>query len=144
MNPLEAGAWEWPFIERQPVARLATVDTQGKPHIVPIVFAFDESRLFTPIDAKPKRSKPHQLQRVRNIQANPNVAVLFDEYNDDWRKLAWVQVRGVAEFITSGPVQETGLKLLADRYPQYTHQSLAGRPIIVITVLHITGWRATG
>ena len=134
--------WEQQFIERQPIARLATVDTRGRPHIVPVVFAVDGQRLFTPIDRKPKRTGARQLQRVRNIQTNPDVTVLFDEYHDDWNRLAWVQIRGLANFVEAGPERETGIALLVARYPQYTHQSLAGQPVIVITIESMVSWRA--
>ena len=137
------GDWERQFIERQRVARLATVDEKGQPHVVPIVYAFDGERLFTPLDAKPKRVGPHQLRRVRNIQANPHVAVVIDEYSDDWRDLAWVQIRGLATLVPSGPEYQAGLALLEARYPQYAALPLAGRPIMVIQARHITSWQAT-
>lgn len=141
---MESGTWEGSFIERQRVARLATVDEWGRPHLVPIVFAFDGHRLFTPIDAKPKRVSPQRLQRVRNIRVNPQVTVLFDEYSEDWRKLAWVQLRGRAEFVESGPERQAGVELLGGKYPQYTVEALAGKPVIIIKVESLTGWRAEG
>jgi PPOX class probable F420-dependent enzyme len=134
--------WERSLIDRQRVARLATVDETGQPHVVPIVYAFDGQRLFTPVDAKPKRVGPHQLRRVRDLQASPRVAVIVDEYSDDWRDLAWVQIRGRATLVESGPEYDAGLALLEARYPQYTAMPLAGRPLIIIRVQHITGWRA--
>jgi PPOX class probable F420-dependent enzyme len=126
------------------VARLATVDEHGRPHVVPIVYAFVGQRLFTPIDAKPKRAGPHQLKRVRNIQANPYVAVIVDYYEEDWRKLAWVQLRGQAVLAESGQEYATGVALLEARYPQYATMPLARQPIIVVRVEHITGWQAMG
>src|SRR5690242_14851576 len=104
-------AWEAAFVKRQRVARLATVDTHCRPHVVPVVFGFDGQRLFTPIDHKPKRVTSQRLRRVRNIQANPEVTVLFDEYDDVWTRLAWVQVRGLAELIEAGLERETGIAL---------------------------------
>jgi PPOX class probable F420-dependent enzyme len=120
MDPPETDTWERPFIKRQRVARLATVDTRCRPHIVPVVFGFDGQRLFTPIDRKPKRVSAYQLQRARNIQTNPEVTVLFDEYDEVWSKLAWVQVRGLAKFVEEGPNREIGIILLKEKYPQYS------------------------
>jgi len=140
---VDIGDWERRFIERQRVARLATVDEKGQPHVVPIVYAFDGERLFTPLDAKPKRVSPHQLRRVRNIQANPHVAVVIDEYSDDWQDLAWVQIHGRATLVQSGPEYETGVTVLEARYPQYAALPLAGRPIMIIRAHHITSWQAT-
>lgn len=129
-------------MDRQRVARLSTVDAQGWPHIVPIVFALDGQRLYTPIDKKTKRVKPDHLQRVRNIQENPQVTVLFDEYDEDWRKLVWVQIHGMAIFLEAGPDREVGIALLIMRYSQYRTLSLAERPVIAITVQDTVSWRA--
>jgi PPOX class probable F420-dependent enzyme len=139
---LSSDAWEQVFVKRQPVARLATIDPQGRPHIVPVVFALDRQRLFTPIDRKPKRVDPRQLQRVRNIQSTPEVTILFDEYHDDWSKLAWVQIRGLARFVEAGSERDIGIKLLAEKYSQYKNQSLADRPVIVITMESMISWQA--
>ena len=139
---MELSNWESTFIEQQRVARLATVDERGQPHVVPIVYAFAGQRLFTPIDAKPKQVGPHRLKRVRNIRANPRVAVIIDEYSEDWQKLAWVQLRGRAVLVETGSDHSTGVALLEARYPQYATMSLAGRPLIVVRVDYVTSWRA--
>jgi PPOX class probable F420-dependent enzyme len=83
------------------VARLATIDfEEAKPHIVPVVFVFDGNSYFVPIDKKPKRdADPERLRRVRNIQQNPNVALLIDEYNEDWSKLFFVMIQGKGSLI---------------------------------------------
>lgn len=138
---MELSHWERSFIEQGRVARLATVDERGWPHVLPIVYAFDGERLFTPIDAKPKRVGPHQLRRVRNIQANPRVAVIIDEYSEDWHRLAWVQLRGRDALVESGLEQSTGVALLERKYPQYGKMPLAGRPFIIVQVDHVASWR---
>ena len=83
------------------VARLATIDfEEAKPHIVPVVFVFDGNAYYIPIDKKPKRNTdPERLRRVRNIQQNPNVALLIDEYNEDWSKLFFVMIQGKGTLI---------------------------------------------
>lgn len=83
------------------VARLSTIDfEEQKPHIVPVVFVFDGDYYYVPIDEKPKRGKdPELLRRVRNIQKNPNVAILIDEYNEDWSKLSFVMIQGKGHLI---------------------------------------------
>ncbi len=134
--------WERDFITSHRVARLATVDAQGQPHVVPIVYAFDGSLLYTPLDAKPKRVDVHQLQRVKNIRANPHVATVVDDYADDWTQLAWVQIRGTAQLVEEGEAHATGVRLLTAKYPQYQTMPLDDRPIIVITPERITSWRA--
>ena len=83
------------------VARLATIDfEEAKPHIVPVVFVFDGNSYYIPIDKKPKRDNdPERLRRVRNIQENPNVALLIDEYYEDWSKLFFVMIQGKGSLI---------------------------------------------
>jgi PPOX class probable F420-dependent enzyme len=83
------------------VARLATIDfEEAKPHIVPVVFVFDGNSYYIPIDKKTKRdTDPERLRRVRNIQENPNVALLIDEYNEDWSKLFFVMIQGKGSLI---------------------------------------------
>src|SRR5262245_38577020 len=135
--------WERKFISEHRVARLATVDAGGQPSVIPIVYAFDGVALFTPLDAKPKRVAADQLQRVRNINANPNVAVIIDSYSEDSRRLAWVHVRGRARIITNGNKYAAGITLLGAKYPQYEHMPLAGRPLILIEPTGIRSWRAS-
>ena len=135
--------WERQFISEQRVARMATVDASSQPAVIPIVYAFDGAVFFTPLDAKPKRVAADQLQRVRNINANPSVAVIIDSYSEDWRRLAWVHVRGRARIITNGDEYTAGITLLGAKYPQYEHMPLAGRPLILIEPTGIRSWRAS-
>ncbi|MBI4265669.1 MAG: TIGR03668 family PPOX class F420-dependent oxidoreductase [Acidobacteria bacterium] len=122
------------------VARLATADATGQPHVVPVVFAADVQRLYTPIDAKPKRVDPRQLRRVRNLLANPQVAVVVDEYDEDWSRLAWVLVTGRADIVERGEAHAIGVRLLEEKYPQYGAMPLDQRPVIVVTPARVTSW----
>lgn len=83
------------------VARLATIDfEETKPHIVPVVFVFGGNSYYIPIDKKSKKDyDPERLRRVRNIQENPNVALLIDEYDEDWSKLFFVMIQGKGSLI---------------------------------------------
>ena len=128
------------FLWAQRVARLATVDARGRPHVVPIVFAYATSRLYTPVDLKPKAASPRDLQRVRNIVANPQVQVLVDHYDEDWRRLGYVQLRGRAELIERGHEYRRALRLLERKYLQYADLPLQGRPVIKVTVERMVAW----
>ncbi len=86
------------FVEAHPVARLATADAEGVPHVVPICFVVLEDTLYLSIDEKPKQDA-RRLKRLRNIAANNQVAVVVDHYDDDWSQLGWVMLRGPAEII---------------------------------------------
>jgi PPOX class probable F420-dependent enzyme len=121
------------------VARLATVDTHGRPHLVPITFAVDDDRLVTAVDHKPKSTT--DLKRLRNIAANPAVTVLADHYSDDWTTLWWVRADGSAQVIAEGKEYDAALALLTAKYPQYADSTPAG-PIIVVQVESWTGWSA--
>lgn len=128
------------FLAGARVARLATVDGRGRPHIVPIVFALDGNVLYTPVDLKPKSVAPRRLLRVRNILRNPNVQVLLDRYDEDWARLGFVQLRGRAELLESGEEYERALRLLEAKYPQYGALPLVGRPVIKVAVERVVRW----
>jgi PPOX class probable F420-dependent enzyme len=136
-------AWERELIDSKRVAHLATARPDGQPSVVPVVYAFDGLRFLTPLDGKPKRVELGRLRRVRDIRANPHAALVIDRYDEDWRRLAWVQARGRADIVVSGDVYERGILLLAARYPQYATVALAGRPLLVIEVAELRSWRAS-
>ncbi len=99
------------------MARLATVGTAGRPHLVPITFALDGDRIYTVVDAKPKSTT--DLRRLRNITADPRVAVLADHYSGDWDALWWARADGLAAILRHPADMAGPLDLLAARYPQY-------------------------
>ncbi len=119
------------------VARLATADATGVPHIVPIVFAVDGDRIVTAIDGKTKRGGA--LRRLQNIGANPQVSVLVDHYDDDWSRLWWARADGRAQVLGAGADADAALSLLRRRYPQYATVVLPG-PALVIEVERWSGW----
>lgn len=131
------------FLERQRVARLATVDEQGRPHVLPVCFVVVDGALYTPIDEKPKRGDPLTLRRVRNILTHPEVCLVADDYAEDWTRLAWLQVRGSAALAVDPEERGRALAALRARYPQYRSMDLESRPLIRITATHVVGWAAT-
>jgi PPOX class probable F420-dependent enzyme len=125
------------------VARLATLDVKSGPHIVPVCFAYDGKFLYTAIDQKPKRVTPERLARLRNIQAAPRVALLIDEYDEDWTQLWYILIRGKARLLPKSAHKEhTGaIRKLRAKYPQYVRGMLADdAPIIRITPDRIIAW----
>jgi PPOX class probable F420-dependent enzyme len=130
------------FIERARVARLATIDSEFKPHLVPVVFVFDGSHFFIPVDKKRKTAKPEKLKRVRNIQHNPNFALLIDEYSEHWTKLAFVMIQGKASIAnkTEGNIQvRQAYKKLMTKYIQYQKVGI-GEMCIIITPKKVASW----
>ncbi|GAA3799058.1 TIGR03668 family PPOX class F420-dependent oxidoreductase [Streptomyces phyllanthi] len=129
------------------VARLATVGPGGRPHLVPVVFAQHEGTIVTAVDHKPKRS--HRLRRLHNIAAHPAVCLLADAYDENWDHLWWVRADGGARIVSPDTTVEelreeyaAAIELLRRKYPQYASRPPDG-PVIVVTVLHWSGWRAT-
>lgn len=129
------------FVLAQRVARLATTDADGHPHLVPVCYAFDGARFYTPLDEKPKRVDDSKLRRVLNIEARHEAALLIDQYDDDWSRLGYVLVTGRADLI--GPedaAHEQALRLLRERYVQYRTMALETRRVIVITPHNVVSW----
>ncbi|MDQ2883191.1 MAG: TIGR03668 family PPOX class F420-dependent oxidoreductase [Actinomycetota bacterium] len=129
------------------VARLATADALGQPHIVPMVFAVARGRdggdtVYSAVDAKPKRSRA--LRRLANVAANPRVAVLADHYGPDWDALWWVRADGTGRILDADqPEARDAIARLVARYPQYREQPPLG-PVLAIDVARWSSWSAAG
>ena len=108
------------LISRAKVARLATVDQKLYPYVVPVVFVFHENSFFIPLDEKTKTVNPKNLKRVKNIEKNPNVTLLIDKYQNDWKKLFFLMIHGKAKVIDgNSKLMDKIHKLLVSKYPQY-------------------------
>jgi PPOX class probable F420-dependent enzyme len=127
------------FLESRPVGHLATADSGGAPHVVPVCFAMSETAAYITIDQKPK-GNPRGLKRLRNIADNPSAALVADRYDEDWRRLGWVMLRGRAEILEAGAEHDAAQELLRARYPQYRGMRLAELPVIAIRVERVTSW----
>ena len=118
-------------------ATLATVGDDGRPHLVPITFAVEGDLVFTAVDHKPKSTR--RLRRLRNIAQNPRVALLADEYSEEWAQLWWVRADGIAEVIGDAEGMRHPVDALVERYEQYREHRPEG-PVIVIRVDSWSGW----
>ena len=112
------------YLEGARVGRLATADADGRPHAVPVCFAFVGDALVTPVDEKPKAGDPSSLRRVRDVTENPAVALVVDHYSDDWSRLGWVQIRGTASLLS----------------PDHADHALEDRPVVRIDVGSVVSW----
>ncbi|MFF1839741.1 TIGR03668 family PPOX class F420-dependent oxidoreductase [Streptomyces sp. NPDC058231] len=125
------------------VARLATLDTASRPHLVPVVFALDSDTVMLAVDHKPKRTT--RLKRLANIVAHPSVCLLADHYEEDWDRLWWVRADGEARVLPAPdglPEAARRADLLAAKYQQYADHPPDG-PMVEVTVLRWSGWRAS-
>ena len=130
-------------------AVLATIDPDGRPRLVPICLVLDPARpvVFTPLDDKPKRVDDLRgLARVRDLLARPDVTVLADRWDEDWRKLGWLRLGGRADLLepTQAADHATVVAALRAKYPQYVAHDLETRPIIRIAIERVTSWGDLG
>jgi PPOX class probable F420-dependent enzyme len=134
-----AGARE--LVDSLEVARLATVEADGQPHVLPICFVVSGDTLYSIVDGKPKRN-PLSLARLRNIAANPRATVVADRYDRDWTRLAWAMLAGRASLIENDREYEGAVALLAAKYPQYRSARFtpAKNPLIGLRIERVRYW----
>ena len=108
---------------------------------MPVCYAIVGDSLYVTIDEKPKRTDI-PLKRLRNIAENPEIAVTVDRWDEDWRKLAWVMLRGCAEILLEGEEHDRAQGRLRERYPQYRPMDLAPLPVIAMRISRVSAWGA--
>ncbi|MER3486336.1 MAG: hypothetical protein C4345_10540, partial [Chloroflexota bacterium] len=102
-----------------------------------------EPVIVSALDEKPKSVPWHQLARVRRIHANPHVALVIDDYTEDWSCLAFVHLRGEARWVSPGePGHADAIIALRAKYPQYRQMAIEAAPVLWITGLTATSWSA--
>jgi PPOX class probable F420-dependent enzyme len=134
------------FISSHRVARFATADADGQTAVVPICYAVDGEIIYSPVDEKPKRVAPAQLKRVRNIQANPKVSLVIDDYSEDWSKLRFLLITGRGEIIAPQEGAEEharAVALLREKYEQYRLMAIEKSLIIKVTIKSVKRWNAS-
>ena len=129
------------YVRSARVGRLATADEHGRPHAVPVCFALVNDSVVIALDEKPKEVKPTALRRIRDIEANPFVALVVDHYTEEWDDLGWVQVRGRASLLDPNEKKHAeAVAALRDKYTQYYEHNLESRPLIWIDPSHAVSW----
>ena len=130
------------FLIAERVARLATADKSGAPHVIPICFWFDGEQVYFAIDEKPKRRRGLELRRMRNIAENPRVALVIDHYEDDWSQLAYVMIRGTATVVDDNEEYLLVLRNLRDKYRPYRTMQLSRdrNPLVRINPERVNLW----
>ncbi len=129
------------YLDTARVGRLATADSEGRPHVVPVCFTVVADSIVTPLDEKPKDVAATDLRRVRDIRANPRVALVVDHYTEDWNALGWMQVRGTATLVDAErSSHELAVRELRAKYDQYADHALEERPIVRIEPGHVVSW----
>lgn len=131
------------FVLARRVGHLATADAHAVPHVVPhvvpVCFALHDTSAYITIDAKPKRTD-RPLKRLRNIAANPAASLVVDRYDEDWARLGWVMLHGMAEIVAAGAEHDAAQALLRARYPQLRAMDIAGLPVIALRIARVASW----
>jgi PPOX class probable F420-dependent enzyme len=122
-------------VQAHRIGHLATADSLGAPHLVPICFVYDGYAIYSAIDHKPKRRTGYGMKRIRNIVENPRMAFLIHHYEEDWQQLYYVLIRGTATILESGLERQRALLLLEDKYVQYRERQLAQGDGLVIKLV---------
>jgi PPOX class probable F420-dependent enzyme len=130
--------WARELLAAERVARLAYLDGDDRPRVLPVTFASAGDAVWSAIDEKPKRMA--EPARVRFLRRRPEAALVVDRYDDDWSRLAWVQLLGEVEVV---PVEASpeAVKALAAKYEQYARRTPPG-PLLRLTVERALHWRA--
>ncbi len=124
---------------------LATADEAGAPHVIPVCFALGPDSIhgeiiYSVLDQKPKRTSLNRLRRVRNILANPQVALVVDHYEEAWDRLWYILIRGRAELLMDGEERVTAIGQLRRKYDQYQAMDIDDNPVIKITTTGTVAW----
>ncbi len=132
------------FLDRHEVGHLATVGPGGTPHVVPLCYARVGDRLYFVSDDKPKRHGPRRLRRLTNLAATPRAALVVDDYDADWSRLAYLLLHLDAAPVEDADEYAAALDALRHRYPQYRAMSFAPltHPMIRLTPRRAHLWRA--
>jgi PPOX class probable F420-dependent enzyme len=132
--------WADRLLGRARVARLGYLDGDGRPRVLPVTFAVADGFVWSAIDDKPKRRA--EPARVECLRRRPEASLLVDEYDDDWTRLAWVQLLGRVEILRPDEAPDA-LAALAGKYEQYVTRTPPG-PLLRLEVERGSHWRATG
>ena len=137
----ELPSWAAGLLEEARVAHLGLLDQDRRPRVLPVTFVAHAGSLWTAVDRKPKRDPAREPARVRHLRDNPHAALTVDRYDDDWSRLAWVQVLGDAAVLAIED-EPAALAALTAKYPQYEREPPPG-PVLRLQPRRVLCWSAT-
>jgi nitroimidazol reductase NimA-like FMN-containing flavoprotein (pyridoxamine 5'-phosphate oxidase superfamily) len=103
------------FLAGQRVVRVATADRRGAPHVVPVCAVVRDGRLFF--------ASGRDAKKIRNLRANPQLAVVSDDYTEAWDGLRGVLLIGTARLVERGARFRQARRWLYAKYAQYERQA---------------------
>ena len=128
------------FLSEHRVGHLATADAEGRPHVIPVCYVYDGEHIYSALDLKPKRVDAMRLKRVRNIIENDEVALVVDDYSENWEQLAYVLVHAKAAIVTDPGEQTRAESMLRAKYPQYGELLEDGCTVLRLTPTRYVHW----
>jgi PPOX class probable F420-dependent enzyme len=123
------------FVHWARVARMATAGADGRLHNVPISPVFDSGALLIATDVNSRK--------VRNLEANPRVTFVFDEYSEMWDLLRGVVIEGGVRIVREGDEFTRARALLYEKFRQYEIDSPIEQGtsvILVVTPERVMSW----
>lgn len=129
------------LLDEARVGHLGLLDDTDLPRVLPVTFAIARGAVYTAVDQKPKRVPGAELARVRFLRRRPEAAFTVDVYDDDWSRLAWVQLLGRVEVTNAGERTE-GLEALSGKYSQYRERTPEG-PLLRLEPERALSWSAS-
>lgn len=128
--------WALELLETERVGHLGLLDEDEQPRVLVVTYALWEGAIWSAVDRKPKRAA--EPARVERLRRRPSVSFLVDRYDDDWSRLAWVELRGPVSIEPLGPA----LDALAAKYPRYVTERPQG-PLLRLVPERYGCWRAS-
>lgn len=132
--------WAAGLLDQARVAHLGIVDAEGAPRVLPVTFAVHEGAVWSAVDDKPKRRAGSELARLRFVRRRPRCALTVDRYDDDWSRLAWVQLLGDVTVVDAEEAP-AAVDALVDRYAAYRERRPPG-PLLRLVAVRALHWRA--
>jgi PPOX class probable F420-dependent enzyme len=137
----ELPTWALELLREARVGHLGLLDTDDRPRVLPVTFAIAGERIYSAVDEKPKRVPGRELARVRYLRRRPSAALTLDRYDDDWTRLAWVQVLGTVEVLDDPDARPEALAALCAKYEPYRRRPPGG-PLLELIPARVLHWRA--
>src|SRR5262245_20495859 len=109
------------YLRRQSMARLATVGPDGRPHVIPLTFHFNEQEDAIDLGGVDFAAG----KKWRDAEQNPRVTLLVDD--SDGRSARAIEIRG------DGELHQTGGERINPRFPNFVPQFLRLRPRRVVS-----------
>jgi nitroimidazol reductase NimA-like FMN-containing flavoprotein (pyridoxamine 5'-phosphate oxidase superfamily) len=114
------------FVQWLRVARVATVGSDDVPHNVPVCPLFENNKIYFGTE--------RSARKMRNIEDNPSVTIVFDEYSEAWDSLRGIMLQGKARIVNTKEFREFRKKIYA-KYSQYERNApLGDRDSVIVEV----------